>query len=79
MYMTDFDTPPPEDWETDRDDEFRQRTRGSVVSYDGTVYSDPNNSVLRFTTVAQHMRFLHYKTGRPIHDLWDEYEEKVQD
>ena len=74
--MTDAQREIPSEWETDRDDQFKQYKKGLVKSYDGTVYSDPDtNQVMRFETKVQHLRFLHYKTGRPMDELWNAYEE----
>lgn len=76
--MKDLTTPPPDDWETDREDEFKEYKDGLVKAYDGTVHPDPNtNQVMRFETKVQHLRFLHYRTGRPIGELWDEYDSKT--
>lgn len=73
--MHDLNTRPPDDWETDRDDEFEQYSRGMVKSYDGTTYPDPSKNTLRFSTTAQLLRFLHYETGCPLDKLWEEYDE----
>lgn len=73
-----LNTPPPEDWETEREDEFRQRSPGMVEAYDGTTYPDPNKNTIRFTSMAQHIRFLHHKTGRSVDELWEEYEDKLE-
>lgn len=78
--MTDLNTPPPDDWETERDDEFQDYEPGLVKSYDGRVFADPNtNQVMRFENKVQYLRFIHYQTGRPIDELWDEYEKQTAD
>ena len=64
----------PSDWETDRDDEFRDVSPGLVEAYDGTRYRDPEMHVLRFENTVQLIRYLHHETGRPVDELWDEYE-----
>lgn len=68
----------PDNWETDRDDEFEQYTGGLVRSYDGTVYADPSKNTIRFESTVQLLRFIHYETGRPIDELWDEYETELE-
>lgn len=78
--MTDFNSPPPDDWETDRDDEFQDYKGGMVKAYDGTLHPNPDtNQVMRFETKVQYLRYIHYETGRPMDELWDEYDEQTED
>lgn len=78
--MADLNSPPPDDWDTERDDEFKNYKPGLVKSYDGTVHSDPEtNQVMRFSSTVQLLRFIHYQTGHPIDDLWDEYDEQTEE
>lgn len=78
--MADLDSTPPDDWETERDDEFQNYKPGLVKAYDGTVLSDPDkNQVMRFSNKVQFLRYIHYQTGRPISELWDEYDDQTED
>jgi len=66
---------PPSDWNTDRDDEFQAYTDGLVKAYDGTVHPNPDtNQVIRFSNIVQYLRYTHYRTGRPMSELWEAYE-----
>jgi len=77
--MTDFNSPPPESWETEREDEFENYTDGLVKAYDGTVHPNPDtNKVMRFSNTVQYLRYIHYQTGRPLNELWDEYDRKKE-
>lgn len=70
----------PDDWETDRDDEFQSYTDGLVKAYDGTIHPNPDtNLVIRFSNTVQYIRYVHYKTGVSVDELWEKYDSQIDE